>query len=223
MEGPFLEIYRILQVALPLGGGWPRGEWPVSGRFSPHWLEVVLGAVLTQNTQWKNAELAIRYLEQGGLTSIPALRNCKLAQLEEKLRPSGCYRRKARTIQALIDLLDHGSESRLGQLNREELLGVVGIGPETADAILLYAAGKPHFVVDTYARRLFTRLGLIPEDLEYSRLKRELEGSLPKRLSLYREYHALIVEHCKTTCRRTPRCGACQLKRKCSTAAGLVE
>jgi endonuclease-3 related protein len=185
----------------------------------------MVGAVLTQNTAWVNVERAIARLraavalEPGAIVALPD------ARLAELLRPSGYFNVKARRLKAFCAwYLGAGGLDRLARLDtpslRHALLGVPGVGPETADDILLYAFERPVFVVDAYTRRVFGRLGLVDPDLDYERLRALFEGALGARVALFNEYHALIVRHAKDVCRPRPRCETCCLRGRCPGAGG---
>ncbi len=195
----------------------PRRWWPAETPF-----EVCVGAILTQNTSWGNVEKAIANLKRAKLLSPEALRDTRVEQLAEVIRPAGFFNVKAKRLKGFIDWFFaryDGSLERLfaGEwpILREELLAVPGIGPETCDAILLYAGGKPSFVVDAYTRRLFAGLGLVREDIGYEELRALFMENLPPDPPLFNEYHALIVEHGKEHCRKRPRCPGCSLHVLC--------
>ena len=215
-----LGIYRRL-----FGRYGPQGWWPARGRF-----EVIVGAILTQNTAWTNVEKAIRRLKRDGLLEPGRLRRVPAARLAVRIRPAGYFNVKAARLKNFVRFLYREADGSLGRLFRlpavelrTKLLGVNGIGPETADSIMLYAAGKPSFVIDAYTRRLFSRLGLLRHDAGYEAIRGVFERALPKDPRLYNEYHALIVEHAKRVCRPRPLCGACALKTRCRFArAGLT-
>jgi endonuclease-3 related protein len=205
----------------------PQAWWPADGPF-----EVMVGAVLTQNTAWVNVERAIENLKRAQALSATAIVGLPEPRLAELLRPSGYFNVKARRLRAFCAwYLAAGGLERLGRLQtarlRRALLAVPGVGPETADDILLYAFGRPVFVVDAYTRRLFGRLGLVDPDLPYDDVRRAFEAALGRRPALYNEYHALIVRHAKDVCRPRPLCAACCLSGRCpagqrdlETAAG---
>ena len=204
-----LAVYEHLYRFLGPSHWWP-GESP---------LEVMVGAILTQNTSWVNVERALARLKQERVLSVPALVRAGEDQLADWIRPAGYYRIKARRLknflQFLMDQFDGRieamAENELEDL-RERLLGVKGIGPETADSILLYGLGKPTFVVDAYTYRLVTRHRLMPEESDYEALRGFFMDSLPQDVPLYNEYHALIVRTGKAYCRtRNPRCPECPL------------
>lgn len=185
--------------------------WPGDTPF-----EVAVGAILTQNTAWTNVEKAIVNLKREKLLSPRKMLQCAPARLEAALRPAGYFRIKARRLKNFCRFLveDHGgSIERLARQPlaalREELLAVNGIGPETADDILLYACEKPVFVVDAYTRRIFSRHGLVAPDIAYEELRAFFEQNLEP--DLFKEYHGLIVWTGKDFCRRKPQCEGCPL------------
>ena len=195
-------------------------------RFGPqHWwpgrtrLEVVIGAILTQNTAWTNVEKAIRRLRAARALNLPALHGADLKTLAEWIRPAGYFNVKARRLRAFTTLVveDFGGDlRRLFALEtsalRARLLAVNGIGPETADSILLYAAERPVFVVDAYTRRFMSRHGWVLAHAPYDEVARAFTRHLPLEVALYNEYHALIVALGKYFCRPTPRCAECPLR-----------
>ena len=202
-------LYRIIYEHFGPQGWWP-GESP---------FEVVVGAILTQNTNWKNVEKAITNLKDAGLLSLPALLELPQALLAEYIRPAGYYNVKAGRLRNLLTLIEEQYDGSLEALLalplevlREQLLGVKGIGPETADSIALYAAGKPIFVVDTYTHRILLRHNLIDEDTDYHTLQELFMDSLPVDVGLYGEFHALLVRIGNQFCKKTnPRCESCPL------------
>jgi len=193
----------------------PQQWWPARTR-----LEVILGAVLTQNTAWHNATLALRKLRLSGLLSWQRLRSASLSTLEKCVRPAGFYRQKARTIRDFVDWVVErhaGSLHRLLSLPAEELrrqlLDRRGLGPETADAILLYAAERPFFVADAYTRRVLARHGLVAAAADYHQTQELLHAQLPPDARLFNEFHALLVEVGKKHCTpQRPRCAGCPLE-----------
>jgi endonuclease-3 related protein len=183
----------------------------------------MVGAVLTQNTAWSNVERAIVRVHQTGLTTPEAMLDCPLARLAEAIRPAGYFNLKATRLHHLCRfIVDAGGVQALAvwptQILRETLLGVHGIGPETADDILLYAFDRPVFVVDAYTRRLGRRLGLLSGDEGYETIRNGVERALGPDTALLRELHALIVAHGKLVCRKRPRCGVCGLAAECPSA-----
>jgi endonuclease-3 related protein len=176
--------------------------------------EIIIGAVLTQNTAWRNVEKALENLKKYGELSLEFIRQVSTKELEELIRPSGFYRLKAQRLKHVAEFFN--PTDVVEKVSREELLKVKGIGKETADAILLYAGGRLSFVIDAYTKRLFKRLyGL---DGGYEDLKSYVEENIPKDLIIYKEFHALIDEHAKKYCKSTPRCGGCFLKNFCLSA-----
>lgn len=210
-SNPFLRVYDRLYNYYGSQEWWP-GETP---------LEVMVGAVLTQNTNWANVEKAIVNLKDAGLLSFPDLREMPLKRLAEYIRPSGYYNIKARRLKNLFQMIDDEYEGEPTFLfedslesSRENLLRVKGVGPETADSILLYAAEKPVFVIDTYTHRVFSRHHLVEEDTDYFTLQQEFMDSLPQDVPLFNEFHALIVAVAKEFCKKKkPRCSECPLQR----------
>jgi endonuclease-3 related protein len=190
----------------------PQHWWPGQGPF-----EVMVGAVLTQSAAWTNVEKAIRNLRETGALSPKALRRLSVSELAALIFPSGYYNAKALKLKALADYLGKYQDDldRLFAVGtcqlRRELLGVHGIGEETADSILLYAAGRPVFVVDAYTRRIFGRAGLVPARGSYTDYQSLFMENLPADVGLFNEYHALLVCLGKNVCRRRPLCQQCCL------------
>ena len=196
----------------------PRHWWPAETPF-----EVMVGAVLTQNTAWQNVERAIDNLKRRGTLAPETLLALPQSELAELIRPSGYFNVKARRLRHLCSfLVDAGGEAALRQWPTEELrealLDVHGIGPETADDILLYAFGRPVFVVDAYTRRLFRRLGRIGGNEGYEQLRRLVEQEIGADAAALNELHALIVHHAKAHCRVRPDCAGCPLLGSCPGA-----
>ena len=201
-------IYHVLLAAFGPQGWWPGGD--------P--FETVVGAVLTQNTSWRNVERALANLRSAGALADPdAMSGLAPGELEDLVRPAGFYRQKASTLKRLLARTSgepgglRGVLSRDGAWLRRWLVETKGIGPETADSIALYASGHPTFVVDAYARRLAERHGLIRSGASYAALKALFEDALPRSARVMNEYHALIVRLGKTRCRPRPDCGRCPL------------
>jgi endonuclease III related protein len=190
--------------------------WPADSPF-----EVMIGAILTQNTNWSNVEKALVLLKQKIPLTAEALLSLQTEDLEACLKPSGYFRIKAQRLQDYCRwYLEQGAYAGLDQLStddlRERLLNVKGIGPETADDIVLYAFNRPVFVIDAYTRRLLQRLGLICGKKNYEYCRQFFEAQLPKSADLYQQYHALIVMHAKQHCRKTkPMCFSCPLQSGC--------
>lgn len=193
----------------------PQGWWPGDTR-----LEIIVGAILTQNTAWVNVEKAITNLKEAKLLSSPAgIEKIPKRRLARIIRPAGYYNVKAERLKNFISFLSARYDSSLNLLSRtptsrlrEELLAVNGIGPETCDSILLYAFKRPVFVIDAYTRRIFSRHGIFPEDCDYHEMQSLFMKNLPSEEGLFNEYHALIVRLGKDLCRKAPRCGKCPLK-----------
>ena len=195
----------------------PQGWWPADDPF-----HVILGAILVQRVTWEGAAKAIARLEASGLSDPMRLRAASDETIVECLRPAGFYRNKTRALRAFLAMLERRHGGDLDRLLhsptadlRSDLLAVRGIGPETADAILLYAAGRPLFVVDQSARRLLSRLGWIEGDEPYDLLQRRLHAELPRDVRLFSEMHALFVRHGKEHCRARPICGGCPVRSLC--------
>jgi endonuclease-3 related protein len=189
--------------------------WPADSPF-----EVMVGAVLTQNSAWSNVEKAIENLHQAHLLGLQPMLDAPVDVLAEQLRPAGCFNIKARRLQQLCAFIDRsGGIVALGQLStpelRSALLAVHGTGPETADDILLYAYQRPVFVIDAYTRRIFSRIGSISGEEKYEELRQLFESSLSPNVEQFNEYHALIVRHAKVHCAPRPLCGACVLRLCC--------
>jgi endonuclease-3 related protein len=192
----------------------PQGWWPGDGCF-----EIAVGAILTQNTNWTNVEKAIGNLKRAGCLSAEKLYSLPIEQLAELIRPAGYFNLKAQRLgnflQWLFDKHDGDIES-LAELApsvlREQLLGIKGIGPETADSICLYAFDKPVFVVDAYTGRIFGRHGFLDEGCGYQQIQELFESDLGKDAQLYNEYHALIVQLGKEHCKKKPKCRGCPLE-----------
>ncbi len=193
----------------------PQFWWPAETR-----LEVILGAILTQNTSWRNAELALRNLRGAGLLRHSALLVLSKREIEVHIRPAGFFRQKARTIWGFLDWLHNDCAGSLDKLfsmppeaARKALLGISGIGPETADAILLYAGKKPFFVADAYTRRVLARHDFIPKSANYHSAQAFIHNHMKRDHRLYNEYHALLVEVSKRYCvKSAPKCCDCPLK-----------
>ena len=203
------EIYDLLLEAYG-----PQHWWPAE---SP--LEVLVGAVLTQNTNWQGVEIAMTSVKNHNLLDPHKLQALPIEELAQLIKPAGYFNLKARRLKNLIDFimeaysgdLEAMERAETGQL-REELLAVNGVGPETADSILLYALEKPVFVVDTYTYRVASRHGLIGEEASYDDLQELFTLHLPSEVRLFNEYHALLVRVGKLHCKRKPRCQGCPLE-----------
>ncbi len=191
----------------------PQHWWPGDGPF-----DVIVGAILTQNTNWSNVEKALESMRLAGVWSFRAIRRTGREELAALIQSSGYFNQKARKLHefaALVEIEFHGSLDRLLDLPKDELrarlLGVWGIGEETADDIVLYAAGKPSFVIDAYTRRIVDRLGWRVDGERYADYQSLFTERLSPDATLYNEFHALLDEHASRICRPTPRCDECCL------------
>ena len=201
-------IYRRLLTAFG-----PQHWWPAETPF-----EVMVGAILTQNAAWSNVERAIANLKRARKLNPRAILALSNPGLQRLIRPSGFFRVKAKRLRAFADYFVTRYQGSIARMRREplarlrpELLRVHGIGPETADSILLYALNKPSFVIDAYTRRMLERHGMAARTTGYEDLRAMFEDSLPRRVQLYNEYHALFVRLAKTHCRTRPLCDGCPL------------
>ncbi len=209
-EALLLEYYHAMLGALGPSEWWP-GETP---------FEIALGAILTQNTAWANVEKAMRNLRERGLLDPRALSRLTDLELADLIRPAGAFRVKAMRVRNFLhflrgacDLDMDGLRTETVEKLRPALLEVSGVGPETADSILLYALGLPSFVVDAYTRRILGRHGLVPEDIGYGELREFFMDVLPADPVLYNEYHALVVRTGKAWCaKREAKCPQCPLR-----------
>lgn len=194
----------------------PQQWWPGDSPF-----EIMVGAVLTQNTAWSNVEKAINNLKQVDALNPESIAGAHHKRLAKWLKPSGYFNIKAKRLRAFCRwYLDQGGIKALAKYPtnelRDKLLAVHGIGPETADDILLYAFDRPVFVIDAYTRRIFGRLGLVAGDEHYEELRQLFEQGLRNDVPMYNEYHALIVVHGKGICKTRPLCDQCCLSKHCS-------
>lgn len=207
-----LEIYQRL-----LTGYGPQHWWPGDSPF-----EVIIGAILTQSAAWINVEKAINNLKSAGSLSPKPLLRMPLKELAQLIRPSGYYNAKAVKLKAFLMWLDKSCRNDLDALSsiptdelRNRLLSVHGIGPETADSILLYALNRPVFVIDAYTKRIIGRIGLLSEKNNYIAYQTYFMQNLPADLQLFNEYHALLVRLGKEACRKKPDCLKCCLVDMC--------
>ncbi len=191
----------------------PQHWWPARTPF-----EVIVGAILTQSAAWSNVEKAIENLKKAGQLSPSALRRLPEAELAGLIYSCGYYNTKARKLKAFTEWLGEKWGDNLDRLFsqdismlRRQLLDIYGIGEETADSIILYAGNKPVFVIDAYTRRITDRLGLTPRRRTYPAYQELFMANLPADVSLFNEYHALLVRLAKEVCRKQPRCGQCCL------------
>lgn len=203
-----MEMYRLLHNHFGPQHWWP-GETE---------LEIMVGAVLTQNTNWKNVEKAIGNLKRGNLLSLEALHALPLPRLAEEVRPAGFFNVKAKRLRNLLDLIMESYDGDLVRFLREKpailraaLLSVKGVGKETADSILLYAAKAPYFVIDAYTYRILHRHGMVEEEVSYDDLQALFMENLADDPKLFNEFHALIVRAGKEFCKKEPLCPSCPL------------
>jgi len=192
----------------------PQFWWPAPTRF-----EVIIGAILTQNTNWANVEKALTVLKDKRLLSPQALYKITPRQLASCIKPAGYFNVKAKRIKNFIRFLFEVHEGKIEKMRQEkpenlrsQLLCVNGIGAETADSILLYALDKPFFVVDAYTKRILSRHGIISPDADYATIQQLFMTSLRKNLKVFNEYHALIVRCAKEYCKKKPLCEGCPLE-----------
>jgi len=208
-EIPLTKIYR--KLFLHYG---PQKWWPADSPF-----EVIIGAILTQNTSWTNVEAAIKNLKDDKCLTPQRMATLSYKKLARKIKPSGFFNIKAKRIKNFLSFLSKEYKGNLISMRKEPLavlrkkiLSVNGIGPETADSILLYAFGKPIFVIDAYTRRVFGRHKFVKKDVDYASLQKIFMDGLKKDSRVFNEYHALIVSVAKEFCRVKPNCDSCPLK-----------
>lgn len=204
-----MDLYNRLYACFGPQHWWP-GQTP---------LEIMIGAVLTQNTNWKNVEKAIANLKAAQMLDVQQLYHLPEEQMAGLIRPAGYFHIKAKRLKNLIAWLWEKYDGNIQTLKtqptdqlREELLSISGIGPETADSILLYAIEKPVFVVDAYTARILGRHHLTAEGDGYAEIQSLFESALPKEIALYNEYHALLVRCGKEFCKPKPSCRGCPLE-----------
>jgi len=205
-----IEIYQILYEAFG-----PQHWWPGDTR-----IEIITGAILTQNTNWANVKKAINNIKAANCLNAEKLYNLELSQLAELIRPAGYYNIKAKRLKNFLNWLFENYDGKLKNLEsveaeqlRAELLSIKGVGRETADSILLYAYNRAIFVVDTYTARIAIRHGLIEPDADYEQLRDLFESNLPEDIQLYNEFHALLVRSGNQFCRPKARCQGCPLEK----------
>ena len=210
-EGELVELYDKLLKFYGKQNWWPVDkDYHRIHRSDPR-EEIIIGAILTQNTSWKNVEKAIENLKRAKALNLKAVKEMPLDKLMELVKPAGFYRQKSIYLKEFVKTFP--SISHLENVKREELLRLKGIGKETADVILLYALERTEFVVDTYTKRLLERLWNVKGS--YEEIKRLFEENLPRDLEIYKEFHALIDVHCKEFCKRRPKCRGCPLREMC--------
>lgn len=199
----------------------PQHWWPAETPF-----EAIVGALLMQQTAWRNAEAAIGNLKAAGLLDVRALADAPVSVIRKHIRIAGLYRTKPERLKAFCRHLLERSGGDLARyfgrptdVVRRDLLAQGGVGPETADSILLYAGGHPIFVVDAYTVRIGRRIGLF-DATQYDAVQRTFETHVPRELGVYQEYHALLVAHAKALCSRVPECGRCPVQPLCDFGRG---
>jgi endonuclease-3 related protein len=208
-----MKIYRRLRRAFGHAGWWPGDSA----------FEICIGAILTQNTAWTNVEKALLALRSAGRLSFDGLRDASAEDIAPLIRSSGVFNVKARRLASFIGFLAREYGGDVAAMAREhpqalraKLLGVFGVGRETADSIALYAAGLPLFVVDAYTRRIFARLGFLRGDEPYDAIQRFFESRLPEDAALFNDYHAQLVRLAKEACRANPLCERCPIEDLCA-------
>jgi len=212
------EIYSILLKEFSPQGWWPTTlenelhpkHHGIAPRNEKERFEIIIGAILTQNTSWKNVEKAIFNLNKEKLIDIKKIKSINQKKLASLIRPSGYYNQKAEKLKIAANFFLKNKNP-----SREQLLDVKGIGPETADSILLYAFQKPFFVVDAYTKRIFSRIGLCNPNIKYNELQEIFHKSLSKNTKIFNQYHALIVELAKQFCTTKPKCKTCPIESYC--------
>lgn len=219
MMDKILQVYETLLEKCSFQGWWPildaesnfsiyDKNFSKRERTSDEKFEICIGAILAQNTNWQNAEKALYNLKTKNILSPERLGSINIKSLASLIRPSGYYNQKAKKIKEVIKFLESRKE-----VNRENLLSVWGVGPETADSILLYAYNKPIFVIDAYTKRIMNRLGF--KEKNYDNLQELFMKNLPKDAQLYNEYHALLVRLGKEFCKKKPSCKGCPVLESC--------
>lgn len=216
----FLQAYNRLSAAFGHQRWWPTTT-------SDKETEIIIGAILTQNTSWKNVEMAIANLAAADMVDFGRIAAAKKEKIAQLIRPSGYFNQKAERLQLFAQYVCDNYGGNVNRLLRngtaglrEELLRLKGIGPETADSIILYAANKPAFVVDAYTKRIFSRVGICGEAMPYHGLQQLIVSGLPQGMrtaAVFNQYHALLVELGKKACtKNTPLCGNCPLLGFCT-------
>ncbi len=209
-----MNIYK--KIFILLDNRWGDQKWwPADSR-----LEIIIGAILTQNTSWKNVEQALSNLKKNNKISISKISNASHKELASLIKPAGYYNQKSKYIIGVVNYIKkkyNGSLDELFSLDlsllRKELLSLKGIGPETADTIILYASQKPIFVIDTYTRRFMERHQLASKNDSYDSLAKKFTDSLPRDYKLYNQFHALIVQLGKNYCKTKAKCSGCPLEK----------
>jgi endonuclease-3 related protein len=199
-----------------------QGWWPVDGKYFPNdysypknekqRFEIIVGAILTQNTSWKNVEKSLCELSKNKIDNWNQIINVSSTKLAKLIKSSGYFNQKVKKLKSAAKFfLDYKNSTP----SRQQLLSVWGIGPETADSILSYAYKKPEFVIDAYTKRIFSRIGMCKIDTSYDKVKSLFEKNLKPDFKIFNEFHALIVKHAKQACLKNPKCDLCCLKNFC--------
>ena len=198
--------------------------WPTTVRgLEEKQFEIIIGVILTQNTNWNNVVKSIKNLKEYNLININKMKKINNCRLEEIIKPSGFFKQKAVYLKNICDFFSRNSISQMKKMNTKKarllLLDVTGIGKESADSILLYALGHPVFVIDAYTKRIAQRINLLDyygrNKYDYDTLQKCFEENLEKKVDLFGNYHGMIVEHGKKHCKKKPQCKDCILREKC--------
>lgn len=215
LENKPIAVYKKLRRRFGFLNWWP-GDTP---------FEIFIGAILTQQTSWKNVEKAITNIKKANCMSLDCIAETDLRKLEQLVKPAGYYHQKAARLKSITSSIykEYGSLDKLFELSKDELrnklLSYKGIGKETADSIILYAAGKPIFVIDAYTKRIMHRVEGTPLSISYDELQEYFENSVKNDLMLYKDMHAQFVELGKQFCKKEPLCNECPLKYICRYGA----
>ncbi|MFA5559023.1 MAG: hypothetical protein WDA59_06170 [Methanofastidiosum sp.] len=208
------KIYKILKEYFGEVGSW----WPNDRPF-----EVIIGAILTQQSTWTNVEKALSNLKEANILNPKDIVELPIDNLKQIIKPSGFFNQKAERLRKISEylLVTYDGELELlfskdKKILREELLELKGIGDETADSIILYAAEKTEFVIDAYTKRIYSRLKIVEENISYGDLKKYIINEIPEDLLTYQEFHGLIVLLGKNICKKNPNCKECPLNSKCN-------
>ncbi len=218
-----IQLYNTL-----LSSYGPQGWWPINGKYHPKQFtipqnskekfEIIVGTILTQNTAWTNVEKALQELRKKNLLSPKKILAAELPLLAQSIRSAGYFNQKAERLKMIAQwYLNNKEFEKLHLLDqRKELLSLKGVGPETADSILLYAYKKPIFVIDAYTKRIISRLGMLSKDASYDHFQTFFHQQLLPDVVLFNEFHALLVEHAKRYCKTKPDCEQCPLRKNCN-------
>ena len=220
-QSSFISIYNTL-----FENYGPQGWWPINNEYKKRKnltqeekFEIIVGAILTQNTAWTNVEKALGELRKNKCLSVNAILQTKKETLAAYIKSSGYNNQKAERLKIVANFLLQYPIEELQAMEIQELrallLSVKGIGPETADSIILYAFNKPSFVIDTYTKRIMSRIGLCRKEVAYDELQQQIATNIQQDAEPYNEYHALLVEHAKRSCQTKPVCQSCILNKVC--------